>query len=531
MENEEITPAVEHSNALRKYVLSPVTIPIILISIYISWKYFYTSFDFGGTLLILGLSVFAGIYPVRVKSRFIGNEYYLNDFVMVLGIAMLDPFQLAIAFTIGTSLSHVYSRMSAKRIYLNTYCNFYVGLITAMVVRAPVETNRWFFALILALGLITYYLVDAISYYAVCKFPASEMITCLVSPERLVSMTFGFVMGLPAVLLIDMRPEFSFVMILIYCVFCFSFNRYSTLLTKKDQYEQIVNFMIDTVDNSKFEKSEQRIIDIAKNAFRHEAVFIQCEPPKDASQIGEIIYSDDKGDHWLIVNKNDVSSARNETDAALLKNIVAASRRAFEHKELYDKLFMAARHDSLTGLSNRGTLEEYVNHELGLVKRNQTQFCIMFIDIDDFKPVNDIHGHKAGDELLKCIARRLTLTVRAQDVVARIGGDEFVILCRDISIEEAEKLANRIVEEIAKPVFVDRELDESNPFDNKSSEPRIEVKVNSSIGISQSPADGITFENLIRAADERMYEAKKLKNSSRTFVENNSDESHIAEVG
>ena len=155
----------------------------------------------------------------------------------------------------------------------------------------------------------------------------------------------------------------------------------------------------------------------------------------------------------------------------------------------------------------------------------------MFIDIDDFKPVNDIHGHKAGDELLKCIARRLSLTVRAQDVVARIGGDEFVILCRDMGAKEAEKLACRIAEEIAKPVLVDSEFDNSNPFENKNSKPRIKVKVNSSIGISQSPTDGITFENLIRAADERMYETKKLKNSSRTVVENNSDESYIAEAG
>ena len=120
-------------------------------------------------------------------------------------------------------------------------------------------------------------------------------------------------------------------------------------------------------------------------------------------------------------------------------------------------------------------------------------------------------------------------------IISPINNEQYVNqignLIVNTSIEEAEKLANRIAEEIAKPIFVDRELDESNPFDNKSSEPRIQVKVNSSIGISQSPADGITFENLIRAADERMYEAKKLKNSSRTFVENNSDESHIAEVG
>ena len=531
MENEEYIGDENEETTLRKYSASPVAAIVFIAFAYLIWTYSYTSLNLLGCAVIIALTIFSGLHPIRTQSHFVINEFYIDDFALVLGLFWLDPFQLGVAFTIGGLIFHIIEKFSIKRLFTNLYSNFIVVAIPGVILQSPTGIHSRYFPLIMLCGLILIYIIDTVLFYAVCKYNLKENLNNIISPLELSALVFGLVLGIPTCIIIDTKPAYAIVMFLLFAASVIAANRHNKVVTRMEQLEQIVDFMRDTADIETMKQSENRFIEMTKIAFKHDKVSIRTTKPNEQSEVGQILYSDEKGDHWLIVNKPDVSKNRVSHDELLILDVVNAARQAFEHRALQEKLFKAARHDSLTGLSNRGTLEEYIHHELGLVKRNQTQFCIMFIDIDDFKPVNDIHGHKAGDELLKCIARRLSLTVRAQDVVARIGGDEFVILCRDISIEEAKNLANRIAEEIAKPVFVDRELDESNPFDNKSSEPRIEVKVNSSIGISQSPADGITFENLIRAADERMYEAKKLKSSSRTVEENNTDESHIAEVG
>lgn len=531
MEKEENIDDKNEETTLRKYSASPVTAIVFIAFAFLTWTYSYTSLNLLGCAVIIGLTVFSGLHPIRTQSHFVINEFYIDDFALVLGLFWLDPFQLGAAFTIGGLIFHIIEKFSIKRLFTNLYSNFIVVAIPGMIVQSPTGIHSHYFPLIMLCGLLLVHIVDTVLFYTVCKYKLKENLNNIISPLELSALAFGLVLGIPTCIVIDTKPVYVIVMLLLFAASVIGANRHNKVVTRMGQLEQIIDFMRDTSNIETMKQSENRFIEMTKIAFKHDNVSIRTTKPNEQIEVGQILYSDEKGDHWLIVHKPDVSKNRVSHDELLILDVVNAARQAFEHRALQEKLFKAARHDSLTGLSNRGTLEEYVNHELGLVKRNQTRFSIMFIDIDDFKPVNDIHGHKAGDELLKCIARRLSLTVRAQDVVARIGGDEFVILCRDMGAKEAEKLACRIAEEIAKPVLVDSEFDNSNPFENKNSKPRIKVKVNSSIGISQSPTDGITFENLIRAADERMYETKKLKNSSRTVVENNSDESYIAEAG
>ena len=126
--------------------------------------------------------------------------------------------------------------------------------------------------------------------------------------------------------------------------------------------------------------------------------------------------------------------------------------------------------------------------------RSDTAFAVLFMDIDGFKGVNDSHGHEAGDQLLRDVARRLTKSVRRSDTVARIGGDEFVVVLERVhQVGEADAVADKIRLALAAPYLL------------KSHEVRVTV----SIGISFYPENGENADTLLRAADYAMYLAKR----------------------
>lgn len=512
MENEEIveTEQEEYETTLRKYAASPIAGFLAIIVAYIVWEYTFTSWNFLACAIVFCLTIFSGLFPIRTRSHFVINEFYIDDFTFVFGLFLLDPFQLGLAFTLGGLVFHIIAKYSIKRQFSNLYSNFIVAAIPATIIQAPVDIDSSFFPLIMLGALLLIYVVDTIMFYLVCRYKISENLSNIISPFELAALTFGLVLGIPTCIIIDSKPAYAVIMFLLFVSLVVAANIHSKTVTRKEQLEQILNFMKDTVDTKTMRQSEIRFIEMTKSAFKHDRISVRMTEPDQKNEIGHILYSDEKGDHWLVVNRPDVSKKRVSHDHELLLDILQTAQRAFEYRALQEKLFKAARHDSLTDLANRSTLEEYVEHELGLVKRNKTEFSLMFIDLDKFKPVNDIYGHKAGDELLRCIARRLELTIRTQDVVARIGGDEFVILCRDISAKEACDLAKRIEQEVLKPVFIDDSM-------NHESIERLGLVVGASIGVSSAPVDGITFEKLLKVADTRMYKAKKINEKTRTI--------------
>lgn len=154
------------------------------------------------------------------------------------------------------------------------------------------------------------------------------------------------------------------------------------------------------------------------------------------------------------------------------------------------ELAWQARHDALTGLPNRVELWDRINRH---VDGSPKPVSLLFFDLDDFKLVNDSMGHAAGDELLRVVAQRLGDAVRGDDVVARFGGDEFVVLCPHVATEhEAEAVANRLLEELREPIEVqDRQ-----------------IRVTASVGVLVSDPRDHDAEALIRDADVAMYQAK-----------------------
>lgn len=153
----------------------------------------------------------------------------------------------------------------------------------------------------------------------------------------------------------------------------------------------------------------------------------------------------------------------------------------------------AAFHDPLTDLPNRRYLVERCETALAHARRHSEAIALLLIDLDHFKPINDKHGHDAGDLMLQQIALRLREHVRTGDSVARLGGDEFAVLvCGADAEEHAREIANRLLAELAKPVMYGAE--------------RLTVTI--SIGVALYPLHASTFTALYKAADEMLYRVK-----------------------
>jgi len=173
--------------------------------------------------------------------------------------------------------------------------------------------------------------------------------------------------------------------------------------------------------------------------------------------------------------------------------IVLAYRQQAARRRLQELLAHQAYHDSLTNLANRSLLFTRLNQAVARARRQGGGVALLYLDLDRFKPVNDRQGHDAGDELLVVVAERLVQTVRTEDTVARIGGDEFAILMEDVDgSHSAGQAAERIVSEVARPITLRGQ----------------QVVVGVSIGIAYSARGMDDGESMLRDADLAMYRAK-----------------------
>ncbi|MBU0592866.1 MAG: diguanylate cyclase [Gammaproteobacteria bacterium] len=162
--------------------------------------------------------------------------------------------------------------------------------------------------------------------------------------------------------------------------------------------------------------------------------------------------------------------------------------------ENQNRLWQLANHDALTGLPNRMLLTDRLEQLLARMRRQEKQLAVMFLDLDDFKQVNDTYGHDFGDQLLKLVAERLRSSVRADDTVARMSGDEFIILIGSVENQEAlTAVRQKIQQTLSEGFQIEEQL----------------FRVRASIGIALFPEDGDAPESLIRQADKRMYADKQ----------------------
>jgi diguanylate cyclase (GGDEF)-like protein/PAS domain S-box-containing protein len=182
----------------------------------------------------------------------------------------------------------------------------------------------------------------------------------------------------------------------------------------------------------------------------------------------------------------------NLLDDPNVAGVVVTARDVTERRRLEDQLAHQAFHDSLTGLANRALFADRVQHALGRGIRREYPFAVLFIDLDDFKTVNDSLGHAAGDELLVAVARRIESCLRPEDTCARLGGDEFAVLIETISEPgSAVAVAQRILGAMAEPLTILGS----------------ELAVRGSVGITLGSGEQTTTD-IMRSADLAMYRAK-----------------------
>ena len=195
--------------------------------------------------------------------------------------------------------------------------------------------------------------------------------------------------------------------------------------------------------------------------------------------------------------------------------IVGTCTDITERKTLENRLENLAYFDSLTGLPNRTLFNDRLKLALAYAKREKKKLAVMFVDLDMFKQINDLYGHKIGDKVLKKTAQRLTACVRASDTVGRVGGDEFIVLLPTIENElDALFVANKIVDSLARPIEIIKGGESFQPVKVIPEE----LQVSASIGISIYPKDAEDEKLLIINADLAMYQAKRNgKNQARFF--------------
>jgi diguanylate cyclase (GGDEF)-like protein len=177
----------------------------------------------------------------------------------------------------------------------------------------------------------------------------------------------------------------------------------------------------------------------------------------------------------------------------LARSLADEAAMALDNARLYEELRHQAFHDGLTGLANRGLFGDRVEHALARSARTATSLGVLFLDLDDFKTVNDRFGHAAGDALLQTVSERLTRVLRPGDTAARLGGDEFAVLLEDIGgPADAERVADRLIDAVRAPVKLGE----------------VDAIVGASVGIAVSVAGAERADDLLRNADFAMYRAK-----------------------
>ncbi len=198
---------------------------------------------------------------------------------------------------------------------------------------------------------------------------------------------------------------------------------------------------------------------------------------------------------WILENMSLLESA----DGGVIEGTIIdiTDRKAAQEQVEYQ-----AYHDVLTGLPNRLLFRDRISVALARARRSRRAVAVMFLDLDQFKLINDTLGHTVGDGLLQAAAERLVRCVRADDTVARMGGDEFTILISDLSdARSAATVAQKVLESVSKPIEVDGH----------------ELYITTSIGIALFPEDGMDTETLLKNADRAMYRAKEAGRNNYQF--------------
>jgi len=210
-------------------------------------------------------------------------------------------------------------------------------------------------------------------------------------------------------------------------------------------------------------------------------------------------------DGALIYEKVSIAPVKDDTGAIV--NYVAITEDITQRRKREAAIWKQANYDILTGVANRGYFTESLHEAILRAQRNKSQLALLFIDLDDFKPVNDSYGHEVGDQLLQCFVERLKGLLRESDMVGRIGGDEFAVIIEGLAAPlPAGDIHDKLAKDLSKPYWLEQEGEQAPA--------RFEVRVGASIGVALYPQDGQSGDALLHHADQDMYRIKAQRKRS-----------------
>ena len=227
---------------------------------------------------------------------------------------------------------------------------------------------------------------------------------------------------------------------------------------------------------------------------------------KNQQSIGVLqdITSQKNAEAEILTAKNLLEDTVEKRTQELAETVLRLQDEIFERENIASELKFLANHDALTGLPSLRLCKDRLERSLIESRRNNRMSAVMFVDLDLFKEVNDSYGHEFGDAVLKVTADRIQAEIREADTVARIGGDEFIVIMSNIpDLDIVEKVAGNLIEQISQIIQLDNNA----------------VKIGASLGIALYPEDGNTPEELIRQADRAMYGVKASGKNSFGYLQ------------
>ncbi|MFW5969432.1 MAG: putative bifunctional diguanylate cyclase/phosphodiesterase, partial [Halofilum sp. (in: g-proteobacteria)] len=280
------------------------------------------------------------------------------------------------------------------------------------------------------------------------------------------------------------------------------------VLVRSDRFLMAADDHDTAIDATLFEHADASAITGATDVLLPDHVAdVWREPPRpgtlhgasitdaNGSLLGAIVYG--PADH-------ERAPAHDERARAHLAEAIKLAAIAIEQDQLANRLSHQAHHDALTGLPNRTLLMDRIEQATARAVRHGDEVALVMLDLDGFKRINDSLGHAIGDQLLEAVGLRLQDCLRADDTVARMGGDEFVLVLPRAGMDQAARVTGKILERLAAPTRIAGQ----------------DLATSASVGISLFPADGDAPEALLQAADTAMYAAKRAgRNCYRFFAE------------
>jgi diguanylate cyclase (GGDEF)-like protein/PAS domain S-box-containing protein len=271
----------------------------------------------------------------------------------------------------------------------------------------------------------------------------------------------------------------------------------SIVITDENRNFTYVNDAFERITGYKKEEVLGKNPKILKSGKTDDSVYIEMNKKLDSGEKWEGELINKRKDGSIYYEKVSISPIFAENGIEGFLAIKLDVTEYIKQKELIKnkskEIQFLAYHDHLTGLPNRLNLQESLDHAIKTAKRSGKKLALLFIDLDRFKIINDTLGHHIGDEMLKVISVKIRGVLRESDILARVGGDEFVVLMEDAKSEkDAAQVAWKIISVIKEPIFVEDYT----------------LNTTASVGIAIYPDDGKDVETIIKNADSAMYKAK-----------------------